>query len=318
MPSRAFYRFLSGVLLLLPYSLQASNPYDQITRGDQMVSIHYQASLSETERRTTHQWLEQVTTAIMTIYGELPSNNVHITIERSTSRSSPVPWGQVERGNPSRVLLVINPALGTDALISDWTAFHEISHLLIPYQGYGNVWLSEGLATYYQNIVQARSGLFDETRMWEKIASGFERGRNDQRWRHIDLAEVSDRLRETRQYMRVHWSGVLFWLTADIELRKQGKGTLDDALKQLKHCCEGRSMSARAIVYKLDDTLDTELFVPLFQKYRESHAIPEYEQILADLGVKQSRWTGGISLNDDAPLADIRRQIVKDEGAEPG
>jgi hypothetical protein len=317
MPSRTFYRLISGVLLLLPYSLQASNTYDQITHGDQMVSIHYQASLSEAERRTAVQWLEQVTTAILTIYGELPNNHMHINIDRSANRSSPVPWGQVERGNPTRILLVINPALGTDALISDWTAFHELSHLLIPYEGYGNVWLSEGLATYYQNIVQARSGLFNDTRMWGKIASGLERGRKDQRWRHIDLTEVSDNLRETRQYMRVHWSGVLFWLTADVELRKQGKGTLDDALKQLKYCCEGRSMSARAIVHKLDALTNMELFVPLFQKYRETYAIPEYQQILADLGVKQRPWTGGISLDDDAPLAEIRRQIVRGEWGDP-
>jgi hypothetical protein len=76
-------------------------------------------------------------------------------------------------------------------------------------------------------------------------------------------------------------------------------------------------MSARAIVHKLDALTNMELFVPLFQKYRETYAIPEYQQILADLGVKQRPWTGGISLDDDAPLAEIRRQIVRGEWGDP-
>jgi hypothetical protein len=250
-----------------------------------------------------------VASAIQTVHGELPHDHFTITIERSNSHTSPVPWGHVERGNPTNLLLVINPDLGHEALINDWTAFHEISHLLIPYRGWGDVWLSEGLATYYQNIIQARNGLFDENRMWDKIASGLDRGSRDQRWRQLNLTEVSDNLRETQQYMRVHWSGVLFWLSADIELRKQGKGTLDDTLKQLKDCCMGRSMTAEAIVRKLDDILDTELFVPLFKQYSKSHSIPDYQSILKELGIKRNRWTGGITLNNEALLADIRREI---------
>jgi len=299
-----------AVLLLGASSISIAVTLDELTYENQRVSIDYPASFNTKERRLTYRWLQQVASAIQTVHGELPQDHFTITIERSTDRYSPVPWGHVERGNPTNLLLVINPDLGYEALIEDWTAFHEISHLLIPYQGWGDVWLSEGLATYYQNIIQARSGLFDEETLWDKLASGLERGSKDQRWTHINLTEVSDNLRETRQYMRVHWSGVLFWLTADIELRKQGKGSLDDALKQLKHCCADRSMSARAIVRKLDDIIDLKLFTPLFDQYSESHAIPEYQQLLAELGVKKRKWTGGIKLIDDAPLANIRQQIV--------
>ncbi len=246
---------------------------------------------------------------MLTVYGELPRDNFHITIKRSSSRASPVPWGHVERGRPTNIVLVVNPDLGYDKLISDWTAFHELSHLLLPYRGYGNVWLSEGLATYYQNVIQARSGQLNEVEMWYKIVVGFERGSNEQRWRHINLSEVSDNLGETRQFMRVHWSGVLFWLTADVELRKQGKSTLNNALKKLRDCCEKNLMSAEEIVHKLDELTDENIFVPLFNKFRESYTVPEYESILSDLGVKQKKLAGGVLFNDNAPLAVIRQQI---------
>lgn len=308
--NNAFNCILFSVLLVQPFSIHATSQYEQITHAEQNISIHYNATLNENERKLTHRWLQQVASALLTIYGELPKNNFQITIERSSNQSGPVPWGQVERGKPTNVLLVINPEFGYDRLISDWTAFHELSHLLIPYRGYGNIWLSEGLATYYQNIIQARSGLFSETKLWRKIVAGFERGKNDKRWRHINLTETSDNLRESRQYMRVHWSGVLFWLTADVELRKQGKDTLDSVLKKLKDCCEMQSMSAYSIVHKLDELSNVHLFVPLFKKFSKSHSIPEYTPILSDLGINQANISHAISLNNNAPLTDIRRQLT--------
>ena len=313
-PVRVFNRFMLSILLLLllqPFTLLASSQYDQIVHRDQIISIYYHPSLNEAERKMTHRWLKQVTNALLTVYRGLPKDNYDISIERSSDSSSPVPWGQVKRGTPTNVLLVINPALGYDALINDWTAFHELSHLLIPYRGHGNIWLSEGLATYYQNIIQARSGRFDETEMWRKIVAGFKRGRNEQGWRDINLTDVSNNLHETRQYMRVHWSGVLFWLTVDVELRKQGKSSLDDVLKQLRYCCQRQSMSAKEIVSKLDELTNQNIFVPLFDKYSKSYSTPEFKSILTDLGVKQNKRTGHISFNNDAPLAYIRQQIYQ-------
>ena len=306
---RVLNRFVFILLLLQPAMSLAADQYAQIVNGEQVVSIDYHASLDKTERKMIYRWLNEVTAALLTVYNELPKKNYHISIERSLKGSSPVPWGQVKRGTPTEVLLVVNPEAGYNAFINDWTAFHEFSHLLIPYRGYGDVWLSEGLATYYQNIIQARSEQFSDVEMWDKIASGLKRGRNEQRWRHINLTAVSDNLRETRQYMRVHWSGVLFWLTVDVELRKQNKGSLDEALKQLRDCCEGQSMSAREIVHKLDELTDNDMFAPLFEKYCETYATPDFKPMLTSLGVKRDKMTGGISFDNAATLAHIRQQM---------
>ena len=57
---------------------------------------------------------------------------------------------------------MVNPESSMQEITNDWTAFHELSHLLIPYRGHGDLWFSEGLATYYQNIIQARAGVLSE------------------------------------------------------------------------------------------------------------------------------------------------------------
>ena len=314
-PVRVLSCCMLNLLLLQPVTLLASEQYGKIVHGAQLITIRYQASFNDAERSMTYRWLNQVTEALLSVYGELPKDSYRISIRRSSSRHSPVPWGHVERGSPTNVVLVINPDLGYQALIDDWTAFHELSHLLLPYRGRGNIWLSEGLATYYQNIIQARSGHFDETGMWNRLVSGFERGRKDQRWQHINLTQVSDNLGETRQYMRVHWSGVLYWLTADVELRQRGKSSLDEVLKQLRDCCEGQSMSAEEIVIKLDELIDGKLFVPLFKQYCESYTTPEFESLLVKLGVEYDSPAGGISFDADANMADIRRQIYLSNSA---
>ncbi len=296
-------------MLCQPFILLATENYDQIKNGNQQLSLIFQSTFTDDERKTTYQWLKEVSRALRTVYGEYPQDHFRITIKRSRARPGPVPWGHVERGDPTNVLLVINPEYGYDALINDWTAFHELSHLLIPYRGHGNVWFSEGLATYYQNIIQGRLGLLNQSQMWGKIAAGFERGKKQQHWNNTNLTEVSDQMRENRQFMRVHWSGVLYWLSADVQLRKLGKGTLDDALKLLKDCCEFKSMSAKAIAHKLDTLTSSNVFVPLFEIYCESYEIPDYLSLLTELGV--TKTTNTISFNKSASLASIRQKIYQ-------
>jgi hypothetical protein len=291
---------------------------DSIMHSDQLIHIQYAATLEKAKHQQTYLWLQQVAEALLTVYGEWPKDKFNITVQSSSSRHSPVPWGQVTRGEPDTVLLVVNSESDFKEITSDWTAFHELSHLLIPYSGHGDMWFSEGLATYYQNIIQARIGLLSETGLWDKLASGFERGRKQNQLSHLNLTEISDNMRKYRNFMRVHWSGVHYWLTADIKLRQQSqnKTTLDSLLKQLKACCQHSSMSAAAIAEQLDLIADVDLFKPLFDEYRDSLAMPDYEPVLAALGVisGQTNREYGVVLIADAPNAHIRTSIYQGDG----
>ena len=312
------------ISLLVVFSVSAMVHADVIARADQRIHIEYASSLDKTKREQTYAWLQRVADVLLSVYGEWPKDNFIINIEYSSSNSSSaVPWGQVTRGDTGNVLLVINSKAGPQELISDWTAFHELSHLFIPYQGHGDIWFSEGLATYYQNIIQARAGLLSETELWDKLASGFERGRKQNQWSQLDLAEISDHMRKYRNFMRVHWSGVHYWLTADIKLRQlsQNKTTLDSLLKQLKNCCQHSSMSAAEIAEQLDQLAAANLtgvsiFKPMFNEYRHSLAMPDYKPVLISLGVITGQQDTGhnVALITEGPNADIRNRIYKGDG----
>lgn len=300
------------VVLVVLFVVSAPVRADSITRPGQRIDIEYASTLGKAKRQQSYRWLQQVADALLTVYGEWPKDNFTITIERGSSGHGPVPWGQVTRDHPHNVLLVINPDSDLQQITSDWTAFHEFSHLLIPYRGYGDKWFSEGHASYYQNIIQARAGLFSEARLWEKLAAGFERGRKQNQWSKLDLAEISDNMHKYRNFMRVHWTGVHYWLTADVRLRQQSgnKTTLDSLLKQLKQCCQHKSMSAAAIAERLDRLAGVNIFKPLFDEYRVSRAMPHYKPILTDLGVIIDPHNR-VTLITDAPNAAIRKSIYR-------
>ena len=202
---RILIRIIS-LLLLSSASTQVHS--DLIKHSDQRIHIQYASTLKKAERQQTYVWLQRVTEALLTVYGEWPKDKFNITIRHGKSSHSPVPRGQVIRGNPDNVLLVVNPESSIQEITNDWTAFHEFSHLLIPYRGYGDQWLSEGLATYYQNIIQARTGVLSETELWNKLASGFERGRQQNQWPEENVEGINYNMRQYRDFRRGTWCGV--------------------------------------------------------------------------------------------------------------
>ena len=304
------------LVILLTSSAQANS--NSLYRADQRIDIEYLSPLDSTKRKQLQLWLKHVSDALLTVYGAWPKDRFDITVKYGAGSGSPVPWGEVKRGNPDNVLLVIDPESGIREIMADWTAFHEVSHLLIPYVGSGDGWLSEGLATYYQNIIQARAGVLSETELWNKLASGFKRGRQEKSWSQKDLTEISDNIGKYRSFMRVHWSGVHYWLTADITLRQQSNNqvTLDKLLERLKTCCQDKSMTAMEIVEQLDQLAGTNIFRPLFLEYRASHAMPDYQPTLSRLGVilQSHANESDVMLTANAPDAEIRASIYKGDG----
>ena len=279
---------------------------------DQSYNIHFASSIPEHKKVQLNTWVGHARRALRLVYGKLPVEDFVTIIKASHGGKSAVPWGEVNRYSPPEVTLVVNINSNLEALKADWTIYHEFSHLLIPYDAGDARWFSEGLASYYQNITQARVGMFDEKTLWQKLSEGFERGNKQQNYAHQRLDYLSDHIGENRNFMRIYWSGALYWLKADIALRTLAKNTatpysLDLALAQLQACCFDRYLSATEISQKLDELSKSKIFTSLLNEFSASYAIPDYLAPLRSLGVEVIN--GHISLNDQAKLSPQRRAI---------
>jgi hypothetical protein len=302
-------RSLLTVLLALAGSVTAAETHLYQRQG-QVVEIQLHPDLPQSQRPQVLGWVHASADALASVFGRWPRDRWRVRVTPlATRHDDPVPWAQVNRGDPDLVSFYIDASADQQRLLNNWTAYHEFSHLLIPYRGWGDLWFSEGLASYYQNLLQARRGVIDERGLWQRLHNGFERGRRNRR-PDLSLAQLSDVMRENHSYMRVYWSGAWYFLTADLALRhlSQGRQSLDTALGALNACCAELNLSARDIARRLDELSGQAVFLPLFDEVSSSRQMPEFAGHFASLGIRLQ--DGVVILEEDHPWAPLRRQFV--------
>ena len=161
------------------------------------------------------------------------------------------------------MLLLVNENADPQALAHDWTAIHEFSHLLLPFISRPDAWLSEGMATYYQEVLRARAGLMTEADALERLARGAARLQQCT----LSLQTKSQQMATTHDYPVVYWGGATYALLADVELRRRSRGrvTLDAVLRKLhtKHGFQAPQISAKELLKIMDDLAGMEVFSKL-------------------------------------------------------
>ncbi|PKL99350.1 MAG: hypothetical protein CVV17_09205, partial [Gammaproteobacteria bacterium HGW-Gammaproteobacteria-7] len=188
-----------------------------------------------------------------------------------------------------------------------WTLSHELAHLFHPYLGDSGRWMSEGLASYYQNVLRARSGILSAERAWSKLDAGFGRGLNERSTRGQRLVDVASGYRGT---MRVYWSGAAYWLEADAALREHHGTTLDAVLAEFarRHLPAHTRWQAGQFADELDRLAGTRLFAPLYERYARSTRFPDLSDTYQRLGLGSG--VDRLRLRDRAPALAVREAIM--------
>jgi hypothetical protein len=314
-PVRGQLTLWAVLLVLLPTALcRAENElyHQTLTQDNRKLQLYISAEFQPAQQQALVTWIDFLSTALLQVYGRWPRQEWSISISPvSAAHDDPIPWAQVKRNAVDSVEFYTAPNASSDTLKEAWTGYHELAHLLIPYQGWGDTWFSEGLASYYQNILQARSGMLSEEETWQKIYEGFLRGRADTQFNGQSLEEISRNMRKDGGFMRVYWSGAWYFLATDVRLRQQssGKKSLDQALERLNQCCAEKQLSVPQMVDKLDQLNRVLLFQPLYEQLIHSTEMPAFEDIFASLGI--SIIAGKVHLQQQGPGALLRQQILQ-------
>lgn len=211
-------------------------------------------------------WLHKTAAAIETAFGYYPIDQANILVIPSKSRHSPVPWGEVQRGGYPAVHFFIDPAKSQQTFEQDWTASHEMSHLFVPKTLWRDRWLSEGIASYYQNVLRARGGILSKDEAWQKLREGFARGRRD--FNHRSLRNVN-------QTMHLYWGGVAIYFLADLRLREQDS-SLEMVLQRFNECCFtlDKIWSTEELMAKFDELSETRIFTGLLKNEADEKQFP--------------------------------------------
>lgn len=260
-----------------------------------------------------YEWVRDTAATVALAYGRFPNPDVSVVLIPVGNRGwgdDAVIFGRVVRDGGESVELFINPARPIEEFYDSWTATHEFSHLMLPYISERHRWISEGFASYYQNVLMARAGRYTEERAWRKLWEGFDRGTQARPDMSMNDAADSGGRATT---MKIYWSGAAIALMADVELRRRsaGRESLDTVLSRLQQCCvpSDRTWSGPELFAQLDRLIDEPLFMPLYERYANAAGFPDAHGLLRQMGVSYS-WRR-VRLNDDAEFARIRTAITQ-------
>jgi hypothetical protein len=271
------------------------------------------------ERAKLREWLDRVSRAVLSAYGRLPLPEVQVLVipvgqlgrgARDEDRAQAVHFGQSIRGQGNALELLVDPTRPAAEFADDWTAVHELSHLMHPYLGDRGTWLAEGLATYYQNVLRARSGMLTPAQAWDRLYQGFKRGAKTPS--EETLEQIASNMHRSHAYQRVYWAGAAYWLTVDRDLRRASSGAmnLETALARFRDCClpAYSEWKPEDFVARLDALAGSDVFAPRYREFAANRQFPDWEKLYSDLGIRD----GGehLAFAADARDAAIREAIM--------
>lgn len=256
-------------------------------------------------------WIEDAARSVAAIYGRFPVPSPQILVMPGARAAEPTPWAYVLRGGQAAAHFFVNQRRPLAEFIDDWTASHELSHLLLPYINSSDAWLSEGLATYYQNITRVRSGAVPAAEAWQRMHAGFRRG-SDWGAKGLTLAQATERMFRDGGYMRVYWHGAAILLMADVELRQRsgGQQSLDTVLDAFGRCCLDPEVewTARKVFERFDAISGTDIFMRIYREEIDAPRFADLSRVYQQLGLEA--LGGKLQLRNDAPLRGIRDSIM--------
>ena len=256
-------------------------------------------------------WIKDSAQMVTDLYGRFPQSQAQILVAPGARGNEPTPWAYVVRGGSPAAHFFINQRRPVKEFFEDWTAVHELSHLLLPYVNADDIWLSEGVATYYQNVLRARAGRMTAAEAWQRLHAGFVRGMESAPG--LTLAQATESMYRDDTYMRVYWEGAAMLLIADVRLRQltAGKQSLDTALAALNDCCGAtdRAWSARGLFDKLDEVTGTGVFGEIYDQHVASRNFPDLAQTYRALGV--TIGAAGIGLSTEDRERRLRESIME-------
>jgi len=284
------------------------------------VAILFDADAKQRAKLMT--WIQGAASAVFKTYGRMPIDDVSVSIVSIGSTSyagrffallhpTAVFGGDSARGQGNSIQLLVDPRRPLAEFVSDWTAIHELSHLMHPYLGDRGSWLAEGLATYYQNVLRARTGIFTPAQAWQHLGDGFA----DAAATKSDdtLEQAANSMEQTHAFQRVYWSGAAYWLSVDSDLRRSSGGdlNLETALSRFHDCClpAYHEWKPENFVAKLDELMGVRTFSTHYREFAQATRFPDWQKIFADLGVVRS---GGdkTTFDENVPGVAIRNAIT--------
>jgi hypothetical protein len=234
----------------------------------QQFRIHGLSRFTGAQKDLLRQWLKEGVKATRQTLGDYP-RRLELYVYPKPS-DQPVPWAHTRRDANESIHFYVDTRFTLHDFISDWTIYHELAHLAIPYVGEQYAWFSEGFASYMQYQTMHEDKLLSEPLKQlyhNKIAphlSRFNVGEN--------AASVATKLMEKRNYPAAYWGGSWYFVMADQQLQNKHNMRLTALIERYQQTGRTKDQNIQALVNSLDALINDSLFGDLLYRFEHSPA----------------------------------------------
>src|SRR5882724_716236 len=252
-------------------------------------------------------WTQMAGEAVATYYGKYPVPHLVLRIAPfdGTGVRHGMTWG---RDGGGLIKIGVGTRTPPAELAEDWMLTHEMVHLSFPSMADEHHWIEEGIATYVEPIGRIQAGQMTALQMWTDLARDMRKG----------VPNPDDKgLDHTHSWASTYWGGALFCFLADVEIREQthNKKGLQDALRGILNA--GGDIRYD---WKLEEALKAgdratglTVLIDLYAKMKDQPMPVDLSTMWKRLGIESDGKS--VHLNEDAPLAAIRRAITSPDSA---
>jgi hypothetical protein len=242
--------------------------------------IHWRDPFSTAEQAHLTAWVEDAHAAVERLVGPFPFD-VHVHLHRRSGAREPVPWAHTRRRRDQSVHFHVDPAYPPSAFRQDWTAPHELSHLILPYLGAGHAWFAEGFASFMQYQVMETMGVLSPAEAAQRYQRNLERAERNYDRPDLPFVDAAPRLRMEGKYPTMYWGGAAYFLQVDAHLSETGGGDLRLVLRRYLVCCRRDRDDLPALIAALDRAAGSGAFAQHLERFRSTPGFPEWRAALA-------------------------------------
>lgn len=243
--------------------------------ADAALRFQWQDEFSSAEQRKLVRWVEETHATVEQLVGSYPFD-VHIVFHRRDGAREPVPWANTTRGRRQGVNFHVDPRFSLQALRSDWTAAHELSHLAFPYLGSRHAWFAEGFASYMQYQVMQAMGVISPAQAAQRYASKLARAERRYPYPDRSFAAAAPRLRAEGNYPTMYWGGAVYFLQVDAALRARSAKDFIAVLGEYVECCRRHGGELGPLLATLDRLSGSTIFSDYHHGFEVEKGFPRY------------------------------------------
>jgi hypothetical protein len=238
---------------------------------------HWEDAFDDAEQAKLRAWVGTVAEKVEEAIAPYPFD-VHIHFYRS-SAAAPVPWANTIRSRRQGVNVHVNPHFARDELLADWTVYHELAHLFLPFLGRQQSWFAEGFASYMQYQLMHFAGVLSTEDMWARYREKIGRAASRYDMPDRNFIEAARVLRARREYPTQYWGGAVYFLRVDAKLRALGT-SVPEVVSEFVACCRFEPQDLEALVETLDRLAGAPVFSEELADFQRASGFPVYSGLL--------------------------------------